>query len=309
MDPVSHLVTGLVIAKLAAPATGGGGTATAAFVIGSLMPDADIMLQKWGDYAYLKNHRGPSHSIIGLIAGSLLAGLTLAFIIGGIDFFSAFLCCMAGGLGHVAFDMLNSYGAGILWPLSNKKYALSILPIFDPFVAGFFIGYIAAPAGLQEYFIAAGLLYIVSRAFMRMMVRKRLLRRFRKECRRIFILPSTTRLFRWHFVIDQSNCRIVGEVSAFLRKIKIFTKLEKIEETLEEKVTTTAVGRFFKEFTPIYHITCTKIGDGILEFMLTDMRYFLRNNFLHHATAVLDKEFKPLKELFQPYSLNRKIEI
>lgn len=309
MDPVSHLVTGLAIAKLVVPLAGCGRTATAAFVIGSLMPDADIMLQRWGDYAYLKNHRGPSHSILGLLAGSLLTGLVLAFAVGGIDFSRAFLFCLAGGTGHVIFDMLNSYGAGILWPLSNKKYALSILPIFDPFVVGSLIGYIAAPTEIQAYFFAAGLLYIASRALMRMIVQKRLFRKFRKECRRIFILPSTTRLFRWHFVIDKNGCSIVGEASTFFRKIKIFMRLEKIEETLAEKVAETAVGKFFKEFTPIYHVTCRKIGDGILEFMLIDMRYFLRNNFLHHATAILDKEFKPLKELFQPYSLSRKIEI
>jgi inner membrane protein len=40
-----------------------------------------------------------------------------------------------------------------------------------------------------------------------------------------------------------------------------------------------------------------------------DLRYFIRDDFMHHATGILNEEFQLMEGIFQPYNKNRKIKI
>lgn len=309
MDPISHIIGGIALSKAAQPYVNAGNMITTAFVIGSLLPDADIILQRWGDYRYLKNHRGASHSLIGIAAASLFVAAILTSISTNNGFITLFLCCFIGGIGHVTLDIFNSYGVEVLWPLVNKKVTLSSLPIIDPIIIGTLIGYIFSPRKIGLSFIFAGLTYIALRMAMKFAARFKLSKIYKGKHRRIHILPSTTRIFNWHFIIDNKESNIIGEINASLKKIRIFRELPKVEEDLSCKIKDTVILNFFKKFTPLYHISYKKIGGEISEFLLTDMRYFIRNNFLHHATAIFDSENNLLKAFFQPYSIQRKVEI
>ena len=81
MDLITHGAVGLALGSLAGgPDIINNPLAIGSF-IGSIIPDGDIIYQLKGDYAYLKNHRGPSHSIImGIIVSLVLAGLLRAFL-------------------------------------------------------------------------------------------------------------------------------------------------------------------------------------------------------------------------------------
>ena len=63
MDPITHAVVGLTIAVLAGEPLTVSNPAIIGCVAGAVIPDGDIIMQLKGDYVYLKNHRGVSHSI------------------------------------------------------------------------------------------------------------------------------------------------------------------------------------------------------------------------------------------------------
>ena len=70
----------------------------------------------------------------------------------------------------------------------------------------------------------------------------------------------------------------------------------------------TKIGRYFKEFTPIYHVASIEHVDRI-ELKSIDLRYYLRNNFMHHATAIYDSEYNVIESFFHPYDMNKNIPI
>ena len=64
----------------------------------------------------------------------------------------------------------------------------------------------------------------------------------------------------------------------------------------------------FEEFTPIFHVGFyTKEDVHLVKFI--DLRYYLRDDFMHHATGVVSNEFQLLEGIFHPYNKNRNIKI
>ena len=120
MDPLTHTVIGLAVAKVTGNPAVMSEPATMCIVVGSVFPDIDILLQKWGDAIYLKNHRGVTHSILGLIASSVLIG-GAASLIYHTGFLSMFLWALLGCFAHGFFDTLNAFGAKLLWPFFVKN--------------------------------------------------------------------------------------------------------------------------------------------------------------------------------------------
>lgn len=308
MDPVTHAVIGAAMAKITGNTMSITDPATVAIVIGAVFPDSDILMQKWGDYAYLKNHRGASHSIFGLAASALLISAVLCGIYHEANIFSLFLWAFLGCFSHTFFDVFNSYGAKLLWPFTNRKFSLSLMLVFDPIFLGTLVGYVASQDNKQYIFLAAFAIHMVSRALMRLYVVIQLRNRFKDICDRISILPSMSGLFRWSFILENDACNIVGERNILRRSVKIIRKLYKLEEENLEKVLVSPVGQFFKEFTPLFHIAAEK-ADGVTRYIFIDMRYYLRNNFLHHAILELDENDSIIKASFNPYSIKRSCDI
>ncbi|MBI5166973.1 MAG: metal-dependent hydrolase [candidate division NC10 bacterium] len=64
MDPITHSLTGLTLSNLGlrevAP------LASTAVLLSSILPDVDYLTNLKGREAYLKHHRGLSHSILGI---------------------------------------------------------------------------------------------------------------------------------------------------------------------------------------------------------------------------------------------------
>lgn len=124
----------------------------------------------------------------------------------------------------------------------------------------------------------------------------------------INILPSMTGLLRWHFIIQKDDCNLIGEKYVFRPGVRIIRKLDKICEPDLNKAVLSPVGEFFSEFTPLYHVICEKL-EGITRYIFIDMRYYIRNNFLHHAVVEMDEKDSIIKASFNPYSINRSNDI
>jgi len=65
---------------------------------------------------------------------------------------------------------------------------------------------------------------------------------------------------------------------------------------------------FFEKFTPIFHVECEK-KEGNYKFEFIDLRYHISKDFLHHATAVINRDFEVVTSLFHPYRKTRNVEV
>lgn len=304
MDPVTHAVIGMAIAKMTGNGIVMSEPITLGIIAGAVFPDIDIVMQKWGDYAYLKNHRGVTHSVPGIAASALIISAVLKMVFPHGNLIELFLWSALGGLSHVLIDLFNSYGAKLLWPIIKKKFSLGLLLTFDPILLGLLGGYILSGGAMQNVFLAAVPVYLVVRAFMRLGSAKGLERIFGSDFKSISILPSMMGLFRWHFILENDRYNIIGEKKMFRKGVRVIKKLDKLQDDVLDEVAVSQIGEFFSEFTPLSHIECEKKG-GIKRYIFIDMRYYVRDNFLHHAVLEMDRNGRIIRQSFNPYSMKR----
>ncbi len=304
MDPITHGLIGLALAKFTGNDISISDAATVSIVIGSIFPDVDIVFQKWGDYVYLKNHRGLTHSILGITISAAFLAVLLSFFFKGTGINELFVWSFFGGLSHSAFDLLNSYGAKLLWPFCNKKFSLGILNSFDPLFFLTLTSCIISKPAYKTLALIVFISYIFLRILMKWFVSNELHKNYTTECGKVSLLPSLTSLFRWHFVLEEPDRNVVGEKNILKRNIKIFKVFDKMEDEVLKKVSFSYVGRFFSEFTPVFHVMRESIDD-VNRYVFVDMRYYMRNSFLHHAVLEIDKNDNIVNASFNPYSMNR----
>lgn len=303
MDPVTHAVIGMAVSELA-----GAGSVTDPAAIGAMVgavaPDLDILLQKWGDVVYLKNHRGATHSLPGLAIAAFVIAAALKLIFPPYDFGRLLLFTAAGCLSHTLADLFNCYGAKLLWPMREKKFSINLISTFDPIFIGTLIGFCFSGGALKYLFLALFTSYMLFRGFMRLTVKRRLWGSFGGQYGKISLLPSVAGLFRWHFILESDSRQVIGEMGFISGEIKILRKLRKPKDEVLCEALDSPVGTFFSEFTPLFHIAVEKPGE-ITRYVFIDLRYFIRNNFLHHAVLEINHKKGTVLETFNPYSMNR----
>ncbi|MEN8907498.1 MAG: metal-dependent hydrolase [Clostridiales bacterium] len=305
MDPVTHAVSGIAISKVAGEQLDISNPVFAAIVVGSIFPDIDILLQKWGDYVYLKNHRGFTHSIVGLVLSSIILSLIIMFIY-STSFLGVFTGVTIGLFSHIIWDLFNSYGAKALWPFYKKKISYSLLVIFDPIILLQLISFIILDGTEQIVIVFSFITYIVFRLFMRLTVVLKMKHLLLGGNAKTF--PSITNWFKWQFIVENNDYYLVGERNFITGNIRILKEFKKLNKKQLEQILETNVGSFFKEFTPIFHVESKEIN-GNTKYTFMDLRYWLKNNFLHHATIEIDKYENIVSSNFCPYSIDRKVNV
>lgn len=138
MDTVTHGLTGWLIAR-ALSIEEGRKEATAALVVGSLLPDADNVTSLLGSEAYLRIHRGFSHAFLGVALTSLVAAYLLYRFGKWKDWKKLYLLVFLGQLSHIALDLLNSYGTQIFQPFSNARVSFDLLFVVDLVFTGIIV--------------------------------------------------------------------------------------------------------------------------------------------------------------------------
>jgi inner membrane protein len=115
-------------------------------------------------------HRAATHSFIG---GVLIAGLAAGLVWGfqRESFFRLFGFAYLGLLSHIGSDLLTAFGTAILWPLSDRRFALAQHYIIDPIFSVIAVTFLIATfrsrekreslakiglAGLALYILATG---------------------------------------------------------------------------------------------------------------------------------------------------------
>jgi inner membrane protein len=142
MDNLAHTFIGLAVAKAglerASP------YATTVCVVAANAPDADILAAVKGRWFYLENHRGITHSIVGVVALAIL--IPLAFYVvekliahwrdtqPRIRLRGLMLASLAASATHPLLDWTNNYGVRPFLPWSGKWYYGDLVFIVDPWL-------------------------------------------------------------------------------------------------------------------------------------------------------------------------------
>jgi inner membrane protein len=142
MDNLAHTFVGLVAAKAglerASPC------ATTVCVIAANAPDADILATVKGRWFYLENHRGITHSIVGVIALAVLIPLVFYAVEkliahwrnvpARIRLRGLMLASLIASATHPLLDWTNNYGVRPFLPWSGKWYYGDLVFIVDPWL-------------------------------------------------------------------------------------------------------------------------------------------------------------------------------
>lgn len=307
MDPLTHAAAGLVIGTKTAGFSLANGLMVAS-TIGAVAPDFDIVARFWGDYVYLGQHRKFSHSLPGLVLIALLTGLILTPFYHTLGFWELCFWAFLGGLSHSFLDMFNSYGVSILWPVRQKKLSFNLMPIFDPVLFGLLIGLIFVRDNQTANVILAAVFgaYVIILA----MIRQRASRLVQQNLKvkypdlKLAVLPF--RFPVWDFIARVPEQNIVGKVDFLKKEVRIMESLIIVRQHLGKVVLESSLGKYFRDFTPFYHIK-SDLVEGKHVVQLMDLRYRVKDRFLHNATLVLDNEYNIEQAIFQPFCLTKKI--
>ncbi len=217
MDPLTHGVIGLGVSALSGVPVGLN-SITIGAVLGAMSPDIDIVVKYWGDYKYLKHHRGPTHSIFALVGLSLVIATGLFFIFKDYNFLRILLWTFLGSLSHTFFDGLNSYGVRPFMPFTKKKYLANVLMLYDPFLMILSLVLVFIPAVQTVKIIiaiSAVAVYILLRLITRDRVYRHILREYKLNALtdELHLLPDLMNFFKWDFIIKAEEYKIVGNLS------------------------------------------------------------------------------------------------
>ncbi|MDH7593216.1 MAG: metal-dependent hydrolase [Methanomicrobiales archaeon] len=110
------------------------------FVIGSVVPDADVLFGGLSDHdprLYILSHGGFTHSLVGAASVTILAGCAISVIafVAPVHIVPphpsmplVLLSLLVGAMLHISLDLLAYPGIPLLYPYTDAKYTLGIFP-------------------------------------------------------------------------------------------------------------------------------------------------------------------------------------
>jgi inner membrane protein len=154
MDTLTHALSGALLARvLAAPETSRGalpertfgrplGVAQAVAVgaAAATFPDVDFVLNWVSDLAYLRGHRGVTHSLLMWPLWSVLLGWLSARLWRRPALWKRASWIAAAGIGiHIVGDWITQFGTMLLAPVSDARYGLGSTFIIDLVLSGIIV--------------------------------------------------------------------------------------------------------------------------------------------------------------------------
>jgi inner membrane protein len=203
MDTLTHGLVGSVLTRSTTDRPG----ARAALLTGliaAMLPDLDVLFLPTR-LAYLRDHRGWTHSFLVLPVFALGVALLARLIFRRARFVSLWLFAAVGIASHIVFDWITSFGTMFFYPLSRRRYSLDWVFIVDPVVFGVALATLLATVAFRARgrriavtgtAILAGYLALCAALHARALAEWR--RRDRPpETARVAALPQLLSPFRW----------------------------------------------------------------------------------------------------------------
>lgn len=106
--------------------------ATVTAVIAANLPDVEILSGLSSTASYLDNHRGITHSLIGVPVLALILAAGMYYFSG--NFWKTYAVALVAMFTHPALDYTNTYGLRPFLPFDGTWYYGDLLFIFDPYI-------------------------------------------------------------------------------------------------------------------------------------------------------------------------------
>ncbi|HEX3031282.1 MAG TPA: metal-dependent hydrolase [Bacillota bacterium] len=317
MDPITHGLTGAVVSlfdrnrRLPCSGDGEGKSIIRAITLtamtASVLPDADFITRAAGSFAYFKYHRGPSHSLMGILILAVLLTLALGWLYPNIPrrrFFRWSLICL---LLHVGFDLLNTYSTFVLWPFINRPFSLDILMIVDVIIWAIFIGGLVAarlgrgrlrPAVVGMVTALVFLLYLSTRIYIHTELLQAVQEKYAADKPvKIAVIPQMVGIRDWDYLVDLPDRFIMGTAhfpGSRLREGRTLVKQQ--DKSLVVAAMASDVARVVSRFSPYLYVETGKNGNVYMVKMV-DLRYGLDSMlqaqiFLNRDKKVIDSNLQ-----------------
>lgn len=307
MDTGSHLLFGVTLAGLSFvhPEVAHSPQLAAAVLsvtlAGSHAPDLDSVVRFKSQGAYLKHHRGLSHSIPAWFIWSALIG-GLASWGWGLNEHLILLSSFAflAVAIHVLFDWTNAYGVQCLLPFRKEWLHLDALCLTDPFLVALHasVGISVITGVIPPLLSCAGawvitLGYVAWRVIHHGIVVRRVKRRYRRW-RAIHVLPGLW-WFKWQYVVQTDKGFEMGVMEGRRllpsRSIPFSTHHACIEATMQLLAVRTLLS-----FAKRKHVSWTAQPDGGYLVTWTDMRFWREKDWPYRAEIRLDGQLNVVTE-------------
>ena len=303
MDPLTHALSGAVLGMLGRernlplPADEAGRKAgrglTLAVVAGSVFPDVDIVALIGGTFSYFKYHRGPTHSLAGILVLSALLAFLVSRFYPELRFRRLYLWSLLGMAAHVSLDLLTSYSTFILLPFSREPFFSGLLRFSDRI--GWYVFGGAVLLGLALRLPAAGTLpglrrlkplhlaaaallvfgsYVGAKAWVRWELKGTVADRYSALAfGKVSLTSNSPDFFDWYYTVDSPDALIVGSISrsdGTVREAKRFPKDS--DPRFVRYAMKSDYARAAAAFSPYVFIRTEKNGAGTL-VSFADLRY------------------------------------
>lgn len=133
--------------------------------VAAAFPDIDVVARWAGDFAYLRHHRGITHSVLLAPLWALLIALAMQPLMGTlrrrrVGWKPLFPVALAALLLHIAGDWITQFGTMLLAPLSDARFGLGAMFIIDLAFSGLLLAGLALATAFprRRWPAAAGLL-------------------------------------------------------------------------------------------------------------------------------------------------------
>lgn len=166
MDTLTHALSGALLARAVSPSPGLAASsrelrlfgpripvwqAVAVGFVTAAFPDGDVVLKLVSDIAYLRGHRGVTHSLLMLPLWAALLGLLASLAFRRREAWRRYGWIAAGGIAiHIAGDWITQFGTMLFAPLSDARFGLGSVFIIDLVLSGIIVAGLAASALLPR---------------------------------------------------------------------------------------------------------------------------------------------------------------
>ncbi len=132
MDTLTHALSGVLVLRAARRRVGR--ARLLAVAAAAAFPDLDYLLILIDPQAFLNLHRGPTHSLVLLPIWAAVLALPLSRLL-GIRWRDGAALCALGLLVHIVGDWVTLYGTKLVYPLSDRAFALRASFDVNPWIA------------------------------------------------------------------------------------------------------------------------------------------------------------------------------